>query len=405
MTTVELITKNFDVIGVERKDREIYIDSDTICLFFADEINDEVIFIIKQCIKLKLYCLIVTLEENRTKMIYNSHLVSYIFVNSKWYIHTLFLNPFFVKLVKGYGDIGKKKEMAFSQFTGYQIEVLNLFNIKQFLNQINKKILIKTLDGIGDLLMTIPIAKTYFKKGYMIDYIVWQGREQVIKNLPYVDKIYNQKDNINLSSYFKFFDISYKLSNYNNKICKQHRILTTANLCELKKEDLVIQKPEIYLSIDLEKKLKEKFIFSDIVLCLESNDERRSVSINKRQEFINQIFEITKIKPTVLGLTKYKYDNCYNLTGQTTIEEYFGIINLCKTLICTDNSALHIGAACNIKIILLPSTVDAEWRIYNNVKVLKPECNKYPCNEKEKCKIECLNNINYNNLKKLYETG
>jgi ADP-heptose:LPS heptosyltransferase len=395
--SIELITKNFQVYPQTKSNkRTFFIDSESIFLIFADSVNNKVIQFIKQVVGYGVHVLVLSANAIEDKL--NHKQVTFVSINQRYYIHTFLLDPSVIKFVSGFGEKGERLAKIFSQFNN-GVETDIIYEANQLRNYYNteKAVLIKTLDGIGDLLMTLPTAKTYSEKGYSVDFLVWDGREEVLKNVPYVRNIFNQNNKIYLSRYSRFFNISFKMSDYNNPICRQHRIYTTANLCGLKKEELVIDKPEIFLTSEVIDDTRKKFGGNyNTLICFNSFDSRRSLPEEAQQNFIDKLDY-----PTVVDSKFYDYKNCNNLTGKTSIRDLFSLVFLHNKIITTDTSVLHVAGAFDKECLFLPSTINHGWRTYKTITNLIPDVKCYPCNESNRgCDLLCLKNIDYKKIER-----
>ena len=129
----------------------------------------------------------------------------------------------------------------------------NFKKLKQLKSKVTKwnserSILIHTEDGLGDVLMTLPTAKTYKERGYKVYYVVNPVMSSIFNNLDFVDKVYTRLDYSPVKLVTYFFETTHKLSNYGKDWNQQNRIYSTAFLCGLTPKDLTIQKPILVLS-------------------------------------------------------------------------------------------------------------------------------------------------------------
>jgi len=394
---VELITKKIK-INKSFKDRRFDIEGDIIVLIFADLLYEDLISKIKNVLSNDISVVIVTLD---TREPISDKRLAIIHVNPHWYIHTLFMDPFIFKAVYGIGEKGKILADAFSQFTGLKILKLKdpeeIIELKKF---INKAILIKTYDGIGDLLMCTPTAKTYHSKGYIVDFLVWPGREVVLQNLPYINRVYTNPKEVSLLFYKHFYDVSFKLSDYNNPICRQHRVYATANMCGLQNNELITNKPEIILTdneIEAGKSLLKDISSPKLLITFESFDIRRSYPDRMQQPLIDLLSRYFNV--IITGYHRKEYNNCLNLTGKLDIRTFFSVVCNSDLVLTVDTSTLHVAAAFNKPTVFLPSTIYHKWRAYDNVVSLIPKVPCYACNEAiDANKAECVKTNNQNCL-------
>ena len=254
-------------------------------------------------------------------------------------------------------------------------------------------VLVQSFDGLGDQLMLIPTIKTHAMRGRAVD--IYVRTPEAFANLNYIRRILTGEDYINPSRYKAIYNSSFKLSCYEEEYCCQHRIKATAECCGLRGEELVLDRPEICLTIDEIDRGRDLIQKGNgkqkIVMCFESNDIRRSYPRKMRQDLIdlfNKHFEGMDI--ITVGDCDFNYDHCINLVKQTTIRELFAIISQTDLAITIDSSVLHIAGALNIPNILLPSTVRGEWRSYPSTTIIEPPVSCYPCNDRENnCELFC----------------
>jgi ADP-heptose:LPS heptosyltransferase len=263
------------------------------------------------------------------------------------------------------------------------------------------------MDGLGDVLMLIPSLKVWAKKGYLID--VSTKFPAALENLSYINNVFKYGEPIkNISQYDEYFNLSFRLSNYNQEYCRQHRVLATAHLCQVKPEELESQRPEIILTDD--EKLWSTQVLPEpekkIAIIFTSADNTREYPREKRQELISGIK--AQFPDHLLVLVgdkvgdgdwqikqpcpwkKLIYKNCIDARGKTGIRGLFAVINRCDYCVTVDTSALHVAAAFKKPTVFLPSSVQAEWRIYEGMRAITPPVGCYPCNQRNE---GCLNKI------------
>lgn len=384
--SLEFITTRFTLKGFYTPDklvrkRVLKVPRKPALIYFADSLSESVLKSIERMMLQDILVVLVTLDSSKS---FTHPNLIHLQVIKKWYIHTLFFDPFVFKMVCFSGPEGSKRATAFSQFTKFHIPIIHSAKEAILLkSRIGKRILIKTYDGIGDLLMSLPTAKTYANQGYDVDYLVWPGRETALSNLDYIRKIYNSESDVRLSDYECFYDISFRLSRYSQAYCKQHRVKATAHLCGLNPTELVNAIPEIRLT----KKEKDRALsFLQyksskplLVVAFDSYDNRRKYPEDLRQSLVDLLSKHFYI--VVVGFYRTRIRNVLNLTGFTTLREMFGLVSLSDRVLTVDTSVLHVAAAFNIPTVFLPSTVFHQWREYPNVQSVVPLVPCYPCNE------------------------
>lgn len=267
-----------------------------------------------------------------------------------------------------------------------------------------RKVLFETMDGLGDVLMMTPALKVWAQKGFLVD--VSCRFPAAFQNLSYVNQVFLYGQSIkNLSQYTHYYNLSFRLSNYHQKYCQQHRLLATAFLCDVREDELPFKRPEIILSED-EKKWATLVLpetEKKIALVLTSVDPSREYDRTKRQELISAL---KKQFPDFLVVLvgdkardgdwqikqdcpwkKITYTDCIDARGRTSMREMFAVIDRCEYCVTVDTAALHVAAAFQKPTVLLPSLVKGEWRIYEGMQMVAPPVSCYPCNQgTEDCK-------------------
>jgi len=299
-----------------------------------------------------------------------------------------------LKNIFGLGSWGK---------TAYDIICLlaQHFNIRKFetLDAIMFKnetdILIQDFDGLGDVLMLTPIVRSYADKGFNVTVVT--RFPEVFYNSPYVAEVLDSNDvKPHPDRFGRYYDITFQLSAYEKKFCRQHRIEATAHLCGLTSDELTIQRPEIFLS-DEEKDSFKGPLSTKHSLCvsLTSADKRRGYETSK---FIPLLWELQRQLPNwnivIVGERERNMvslpSSFMDLRGCTTIRELFSVIYNSDSVLCVDSSVLHIAGAFKKPTVLLPSTIPGEWRMYPETVQIKPPVRCYPCYDR---KPDCPNNV------------
>lgn len=242
------------------------------------------------------------------------------------------------------------------------------------------RILVKDLDGLGDILMLTPAIRELHKIYGKVD--VLTRFPDAVKNLDFIDKVLPQNLSfVNSSKYIKVFNISYQLSQYDKSFCKQHRILSSAEFLGVKISGEV--RPIINLLPD-EDGLYQKFVASKryVVLGLESVDRMRSYPEELYEDLLRFLYGLDLgVEFVVLGRGGVKISRGEDLRGKTSVRELFSIVKHSSACLCVDSAFLHIAGAFKVPNVFLPSGVNADWRKYPESIVINPNKPCYPCNE------------------------
>jgi len=366
-------------------------------LVFTDILgdNDFVIHHIKTL--LKTHCVIAIVTDYAQPIA--SEDIVYINLQEKFYIEDTLEKVEGVECM--YGD-GWGEDIVHELHRRTKIELKSFDSIST--TKIKNSILVIDFDGLGDILMLIPTLKTLHSMGYSVEVVT--RFPDALKYLPYIQRCVKSLDEVEINSYEKVFDISFKLSLYEEEFCRQHRVKSSAILCGVNPKNLISCRPEIYLTP--EEKQFARNVISDssqnIVIAFTSADNRRIYPRERRQFLVDTIhstfpgYRIILIGDTLgdsLELrrkgktsTFFKYTNCLDLRGTTSIREMFAIVESANIVITIDSSPLHVAASFFKPTIFLPSTIDSEWRAYPETVSIEPPVSCYPCNDRNE---ECVN--------------
>jgi len=383
MQPIELITKRFLLNGEILRSRFFSIPKNQTILVFADIIDNTLFKQLMCFLSQKLNVILLTLEKSSFQ---HKNLFT-ITVSPIWYIHTLFKDPLHFHFVYAYGVLAKRLAVAFSQFTLYKIEIVkNISHLKDIISKQENKILIQNFDGTGDCLMMLPVLKKLYQQGYKIDVAGAPERKGVFDNLSYINSFSSQRKGINLSYYKKFQDISGKYCDYSSLKNHKHRIDIISDLLDAGKVEHDI---DIFLTekeIEQARKVTKDLHRRKLLVAFESNEQNRSYSYDMAIKLISQIKNFDLI---FVGKARKDYP-CKNLTGKTkNIREVFAFVYVSDVVLTVDTSILHIARAFNKPTVLLPGVIDYNWRIYENVFVIKPKIFCYPCNRQKPEKSPC----------------
>jgi len=317
--------------------------------------------------------------------------IVYVETGFEWFIHTIFKNPLiFNGVFHNNTKDAEKYANLFSKYTGFKIPIINkdsnLKLLKEFIKSNSKPdILIETYDGLGDILMSLPSAYTLYKKGYKVAYLVDQSKVDIFKNLDFIDKIYTNRNEIPIYKY-NYITLSYRLSAYNLTFNQQHRIYSTAYLCNLQPNELLIDKPIIILD-EKEKQYAIdtlKNCNNSVGICWSAVGTNRSYF---RQHVQRLIVELNKLKftPVLIGNNKEPYSSFIgsylDLRGKTNLRQLFAIVWKLDYLITVDTGVLHVAGAFDTKTIALFGPIPAEWRCstYKNCYPIQAPVPCSPC--------------------------
>jgi ADP-heptose:LPS heptosyltransferase len=318
--------------------------------------------------------------------IYDPH-VHYIEVPDKWFIHTLFFNPLaFAGVI--FTRSARNLAQAFSQFTQYLIPVIcnenDIIRLAKKNDSVKDNVLIEIVGGLGDHLITIPSLKSLSAKGKSVYVLCEDHRKCCFQNLPYIKGIYTLRQQVDISMFPKVICLHFGqlLNDYRQDFNKQNRIYAVAELCGLKKSDLVIDRPEIILSKEefKEAELKWGSYKRKIFIGADSARIDSKLPNTLTQEIINKL----KNKGYTVFTSsskRYEFKNCIDLNKKLTPRQLFALISQMDCVLTVDTSFLHIAGAFNKKTFCVFNYFNPEWRAstYKNCTAYKPDVPCFPC--------------------------
>jgi len=362
----------------------IITNSETILLVFVDTITHEVREFLDAVSKENVYAIVFTSTREIDTVLYKGTIL---YLEDYSFIEDIVEEPYQIRFVIGFGDEGKNIAIRFSQKNKGIVYLQDINSFKNIYKNLGNTVLIQMSEGIGDLLMTLPVARYYFKQGYKVDILTNLGYEEILNSINYINKVYTFEKNIDYSKYRLRYNPSGKLSNYDKEYCKQHRVFTIANLCGLDNDkvendmlpDLVITEDEKVWAQRLLKGYSKT-----VALTLDSvHSKHRSLPPECQQDLINKL-KVNGFNPIILHSKLQPYINCLNLSTKLSLRQFFAILAVSEYIVTVDTCTVQIAAALNKSIVLIPSIVNYKWRIYKEreVRLIKLNTDCYPCNEK-----------------------
>lgn len=216
----------------------------------------------------------------------------------------------------------------------------NKFIAKRFLD--NRVKIMSLNEDVGRAIEQIQNNGVYYDVLYQCAY----------NNTPYIDTISKnilavQKISINGSEKI-----------YTRCICPQNKWQHEY----IKNIDFVreITNADVVPSVHFRKQIREDYF---CVLPYASMAQK-SLNILKYKEIIKYILDVTEVKCVLLGQEKEKDsidflaqsispDRCISLAGETSIEQYWKIIEKARFVIGNDSSCIHIAAYCGVPSICI----------------------------------------------------
>jgi len=355
--------------------------------------------------------------------IVDDHIV-YVVTGFEWFTHLLFKDITQFKGVFHNGtEDGKRYANIVSSRGMFRVPLIqsieDLKQIKPIDKVVNNarltKVLIETFDGLGDVLMSLPSAKTLAEQGHEVHYLVHPHFVPIFKNLDFVKKVYSNKHIISTSEFGYYISLTHKLSDYRAPFNQQHRIFSTAYFFGLAPKDLVIKKPIIVLDHDemtwavnfLSK--YSKSLHQNVGICWQANGDHRSYLPTYTQKLCTLLSK-HKYIPYIISANPRQFDNSINLGGKLTLRQMFSLVWSLDYIITVDTGVLHVAGAFDKPTIALMGPIVADWRCstYKNCYPIEPKVTCFPCadrqwvpREKQKCKLinsYCLTTITPNKI-------
>ena len=306
--------------------------------------------------------------------------IVYIKVQWAWLIHTLFFNPLQFK-----GVFGNAKTLriadAFHKFTQYNIPVVYSVNdVKDMKAQViaaTHNLLFEILGGVGDHLLSIPALKTLYDKGNKINLLINKHRHPCLENLPYINKVYYRKDEINTADFDNIYWLNFGqvLNDYSKELNQQNRIYSVANLCSVDSNELTRDIPEIVLSPSEEAYGKSLVVETpkNIFFGFDSARADSRMPVPLAQSIIDKLHSYGFTVYTT-SVRQMELKNCINLTAKLSIRQLFSLIKAVDAVLTIDTAFLHIAGAFEKPTYALINYFNPEWRTstYKNCKSYEP---------------------------------
>jgi len=317
--------------------------------------------------------------------------IHYLECPDRWFLHTLFFNPLNFSAVYATRSV-KRTALAFSSFTKYNIPILNSESdiLKLCNSYVENKdnILVEIIGGVGDHLLTIPSLKTLASLGNTIHILCEPHRNDCFSNLPYIKRIYSNRNEIDVSKFKKIIYLHFGqlLNDYRQDFNKQNRIYAVAELCGLQKSDLVIDKPEIILTKDEKNNAERKWktYKKKIFIGFDSARIDSKLPTSLTQDLINQL-KSRGYTVFVSSNRNKSFQNCIDLNKKLSIRELFSLIAMMDCVLTVDTACVHIAAAFNVKTFCVFNYFKPDWRVgtYKNCVPYIPSVKCFPCCAKQ----------------------
>ena len=322
--------------------------------------------------------------------IVDSH-IHYLETPDKWFIHTLFLNPLaFASVVASRS--AQRLAMAFSEFTQYHIPVIrqerDIQKLYDEYEHTRHNILVEVFGGVGDHLLTIPALKTLAARGKNVYVLCEPHRNSCFHNLPYIKGFYAKRNEVDISKFRKviYLNFGQLLNDYRQDFNKQNRIYAVAELCGLRPEELVTDRPEIILTADEKNNIERKWgpYQKKIFLGFDSARVDSKLPNSMTQDIINRL-KGRGYTVFVTSVRRHNFENCIDLNKKVSLREMFALISTMECVLTVDTSFLHVAGAFNKRTFCVMNYFKPAWRCstYPNCTAYTPNVACFPCVSKQ----------------------
>ena len=345
--------------------------------------------------------------------IIDEHIV-YVLTGFEWFTHLLFNDLQVFKGVfhngtedgKRFADILANRGGIHVPLLGYDNKIDSLKNTVSIVPDPISDILIESYDGLGDVLMTLPVAKLLHDQGNKVSFLTRSSFSPIFENLDFITQLYNEGSTIPTHLFGRYVTLTHKLSEYSKEYNQQNRIYSTAWFCDVAPKELIINRPIIILT-DKEKEWAKEFLSpykNTVGIGWQAAGFNRGYSGQNTQNLCN-LLTLKKYTPIIISANEYQFDKAINLGGKLNLRQLFSIVWALDYMVTVDTGILHVAGAFNKPTVGLFGPIPYEWRCstYTNCIPLQPKVECCPCMDgqfveasKRECKCKdgfCLDKI------------
>lgn len=246
-------------------------------------------------------------------------------------------------------------------------------------NVSNARILVRTLDGLGDVITSIPLAKCLSLWGYTVDYQVRDEYVKVLQGLKCIRNINKEE-----TEYTYIINSTQKLSDYLYN--RTDALFDFAHV----HGDNGNRTPELQIGWQ-EKMWANRHLHlrkQNIVISPAGTFQSRTYPLHNLIELIKQLDDNNKhvilVHNNPISFEHEQEYDLTNLTGQLSIRQLMAIIHEANATITVDTATMHIAGALKKPFVLLVSTIPSEWvlKYYPTGVSIKSDMECSPCKEK-----------------------
>jgi ADP-heptose:LPS heptosyltransferase len=264
----------------------------------------------------------------------------------------------------------------------------------------SKILIIRKYGNMGDLLMMTP-ALECLAKDNILDIVILKEYREVFMNLPFINNVLFLDEIPKFEEYDEVINLSDFEFNY-EQIHQPEITKTKIELFACALNVLIIKKKPIIRLLDSEIEWAKSFIKNlkykkTILLTPRSKDITRDWPLEKWKV----LFDLLKKQEfNILSVDKNLVweDKDIIFLNSLSIRQLFALISQVDLLVTPDSGALHIGAAFNIKTIVIFGPTDFRMRTYDNCYEIHKNTGCYPCWYRRCNNLYCLKLINVNEV-------
>lgn len=214
--------------------------------------------------------------------------------------------------------------------------------------------------GIGDTILT-TVGLRALKKKYDLPLtcIVRDTAKAVLENNPHIDKIVNNTDGIDIyGDNCLYLPLYTRLESYRIERNRQNRIDSILQLFGVDTDNKV---PDLYLTNkeeeDGRRRMKDGI---NIGVSLESAAASRTWPVEYFLQLVDMLGDGYHFH--IFGTHTDVPNHDRVTTYRTTLRELFGIVNSVDMVLTTDSLLSHVSGALRKPMVVLYTTIPAEWR-------------------------------------------
>lgn len=261
-------------------------------------------------------------------------------------------------------DIKKSKKILFSIFSRYGDTIIDLVVIKEFISLYPDK---------EYLLLCPRQMKPYVEEILPMTECLAFNKRNIFEMLRVTSLLKKRSFDIGFNPWSNGLDSCYFLTFCQRFLFyKDFQKPIEINHYEVVRRYLMLKEKSWFIN-----KLTLKQNYKRILICPESTDVKRSLSIKEIDKTIldlNELYNFPKIIIAAIG-KKYQRNECDFFNFEKTAEsssKFLKLIKMNELLVCADSGPLHVALALNKDLIVIMKNTDARV-VFNSGSTLKVE--------------------------------